>query len=324
VLRNMRDLLSQLQAELNEANPMTLEELMNADPKRAEQLRAVAEQQLKSSVGGELASPGNLSPASTAELKRCVVDADRLLQRIQPLRSSQDSGMLAAAETIHGALSQLFQKSAARLGASEDLHHLERHQVASLPPFQAEALGRPVPKVVQALFSLPLVCPTDGLRFKSKAQLEAHEEILAQRRVERLDAGRSRLWYCSATDWMEDSAATGGGPAAVMNKDGNKSASARKDDAATDIKVTSVEMDASITKCKICGEPFDMHHDDATEVWLYKNAIRVDVVTDTGERVEEGLEATTTIVHRSCLATVDKDSLAAGVVKASFLISEDG
>jgi len=316
LMRTMRDLLHQLQADLSEANPMTLEELMAADPHRAQELRTVAEQQLKASLGGDLALPGNLNPQSTDDLKACVRDAERILHHLEPLYASQEAGMAAAAQTVRGALDQLLQKSVTRLGASENLRRLDNQQAASLPPFQAEVLTRPNPQLVRSLFSLPFVCPGDALCFKSKSQLQAHEEILVQRRVERQDSGRSRLWHCTATEWMEDPTDTGAGLAPGNVKENAKASAGTIDEAKS--QTTFVEMDESIPVCKICGEQFEMHHDDDAEVWLYKDAIRVRIVNDAGEPATPGSNETT-IVHRSCLATVDKNSLAAGVVKYSFL-----
>lgn len=210
--------------------------------------------------------------------------------------------------------------------------------LADLDPLDVRALSRGNPAAVRRLYGdgFPFWCKQDGTRFRAQAQLDAHMDLLFRRKRARREQKGSaqREWYCTGEEWMTDfgrlgppasgptnGAADGvGGNGGDGEGDGENGVMEGED---ADELEANVPADERFTKCRICGDRFDMFYDNDEEEWMYRNACYITVtgagggLGDDGEDEERGDEvqegggdgsgdegeggSRKIIVHRLCL-----------------------
>lgn len=182
--------------------------------------------------------------------------------------------------------------------------------LTDLDPWDVRALARTNPVSVRRLYGegFPFWCKQDGTRFGTQVQLDAHMDLLFRRkRARREHKGEaSREWYCTGEQWMTDFGrlglpASGAGDSGTDGVGGDGTAGAGGgedipddgDDIDPDGAEACVPADERYTKCRICGERFEMFYDNDEEEWMYRNAcyLRVYGVGDgAGEGADDDLD----------------------------------
>ncbi|CAM9733074.1 unnamed protein product, partial [Discosporangium mesarthrocarpum] len=216
--------------------------------------------------------------------------------------------------------------------------------LSGLGPWHRLSLEAPAPGAVGGLYggsTLPFLCKQDGMRFRTQDGLDEHMDVLFRRKRARRDQKGlgSREWFCTKVQWVTDfgrlndhPGGTGSGGSNDQGKggggggDGAGGAGGEARDEDLDGAEACVPADERFTKCRICGDRFEMFYDNEEEEWMYRNACYIDVqgprgrVQGQGEEglggddgeVEgegeggEGVDGTgegtrQIIVHRSCL-----------------------
>ncbi|KAF0693351.1 Aste57867_15683 [Aphanomyces stellatus] len=156
--------------------------------------------------------------------------------------------------------------------------------------------------------ALPHVSTSSGLRFKDNKKLSEHMDFLFHynRAVrERTKGGISRSWYPNEEQWSTDFCT-------VSNSREETSAGFVQQDVEPEmdkdeLNAARVPVDASITKCRICGcvpldillgpipvEPFTKCWDEDEEEWMYQNAVVGTIQT------ADVLPNKQTIFHKYC------------------------
>lgn len=160
--------------------------------------------------------------------------------------------------------------------------------LTGLDSWDVRALARSNPAVVRILYGegFPFWCKQDGTRFRAQAQLDAHMDLLFRRKRARREqkGNSSREWYCTGEQWVTDfgrlgppttgsgdasldGAANGAGGDGADHNGGTESVDGDPDGADA-----VVPADERFTKCRICGDRFDMFYDNEVEEWMYRNA----------------------------------------------------
>nr|CCA16817.1 conserved hypothetical protein [Albugo laibachii Nc14] len=163
---------------------------------------------------------------------------------------------------------------------------------------------------IQKLYAaLPLVCRESGVRFREQKKLDAHLDFLFQynRSVkERGKGGISRAWYPNkeqwTTDFSTDHTARKNTSSSFFDQDSKKMQDDKEDQVLMELRNARVPVDESVTKCRICGEPFEKCWDEDEEEWMYINAIVGSVHAH-----DEG-NVKSTIFHKYCYDTVLSNS----------------
>lgn len=327
VVAEARDILARMQFELNEANPMTLEELRDAEPSLYEQVLAEAkakrpsahsnnkgewpealppgpsfgaDAQLFLDHGAKLAAnldyrascarrgaaPSSVSPA----LAKCAVDVaahlKQLMQRREPARRQR----LArdAVDTITQAVDDSDEpvvdpprKIPRRVPAMAAVADLD------IPP--ETLLSSTVDaRAVDSLYSrFAVQCKEDGLRFASQDELQEHMDLVFRKNRERADRSRgvvSRVWGPKASTWAAVERLV---PSIVkapdVVDDVDEPSSAVADDE------PKVAVPDTPTNCRVCGEPFQVQWDDASQDWILADAVRASLP-----------DGTPLLVHKHC------------------------
>ncbi|CAK4084768.1 unnamed protein product [Aphanomyces euteiches] len=142
--------------------------------------------------------------------------------------------------------------------------------------------------------ALPEVCASSGLRFNDKAKLSEHMDFLFHYNRalrERTKGGISRSWYPNEEQWSTDFRTVSN------SKEETSAGFVQKED---DIDMGNdalnsarVAVDASITKCRICGESFTKCWDEEEEEWMYQNAVVGTIQVDAAVYKQ-------TIFHKYC------------------------
>jgi hypothetical protein len=188
--------------------------------------------------------------------------------------------------------------------------------------------------------ALPFRCSSDGLGFRTAADLAAHKEVLQDRARRRsaasaqakgTSAARSRDWAPRAESWAADALTPAAAPSSGAGPDGaakvstgpgagGKGAGAAK---APSVAAgasggatgagggDAVVSDGTALQCRLCGVAFETAYDDAREVWLYKGAVQVPVTHDGGGSGGSGSGGggggqgmTTVVLHATCAGDV--------------------
>lgn len=161
--------------------------------------------------------------------------------------------------------------------------------LANLDPLDIRALARANPAAVRRLYGegFAFWCKQDGTRFSTQVQLDAHMDLLFRRKRARREqkGGASREWYCTGEQWMTDfgrlgvpvagqgdNIGDGTGVEGVGGGGAGDDDSVDGEDGDPDGADTCVPADERFTKCRICGERFDMFYDNEEEEWMYRNA----------------------------------------------------
>lgn len=178
--------------------------------------------------------------------------------------------------------------------------------LADLDPLDVRALARSNPAAVRRLYGegFPFWCKQDGTRFSTQVQLDAHMDLLFRRkRARREQKGEaSREWYCTGEQWMTDFGRLGPPASGAGNMDGvggegtggagvGGNGPDDGEELDPDGANSCVPADERFTKCRICGERFQMFFDNDEEEWMYRNTCYIRVYGDgAGDEAEDEIE----------------------------------
>ncbi|ETV75207.1 hypothetical protein, variant 1 [Aphanomyces astaci] len=187
-------------------------------------------------------------------------------------------------QDVMNLLKKINAMSAPPSSSSSSSSRRYQHQVTSA------TLGRPLTcadvavnkkrigdNVYRLYDALPHVSTSSGLRFKDQAQLSVHMDFLFHYNRalrERTKGGISRSWYPNEAQWTTDFCAVSN------SKEETSAGFVQLEDKLTvpdfdkdALNASRVPVDGSITKCRICGEPFTKCWDEDEEEWMYQNAV---------------------------------------------------
>lgn len=282
---------------------MTLEELWQNNPQLALQIQATAE----TDVGGFGRRANQHHPVPV------VVGG---LGKVDPKAGHNVVAILQdlVARSPQGHRTEVLR--AASL-ASTRLAELLSSQVASnnrRPPVVSSVRRTFDPNCINAsrddraiaqLFNLAFVCAADGLPFRTADQLAEHEAVLRQRQHERKQQTKgavSRAWFPTTQQWKSDFAHE-----AAKDSEAARPPSTSTNQQQVDARhpAATVVVNDAVSKCRICGEPFEIYWNDEAEEWHYRNAVEVKVIADGSSGTDA--RASTLIVHAGCSVIASDD-----------------
>eukprot|EP00871_Galdieria_phlegrea_P006101 jgi/Galph1/979/GphlegSOOS_G5624.1 len=162
------------------------------------------------------------------------------------------------------------------------------------------------PVVTELYDKLPLISESDGARFATRDILRQHLDWLFERNkrmAARKQGGTCRLWYSTASDWIQGSVATqnsglvsssmifddtGANDAASLDQSDGSSADELEQSLRDRNKVVAGDCE---DVCFVCGDTFEMEWDDALEALVYRDAVK------------EGDDDNAKIFHVDCYST---------------------
>lgn len=322
VQNEMREILSRLQREMDEPHPIALEELWSQNPKLANQILVNAEMEISKKLNHSTSQSEQANPAANAltSVGGLHVDLDAARDLVTSLQRAVMNGdrkgdILSAAQTVSNHLALVLQNAARAVTEQAN----QRRKLVE-PSFIAESLNQKNAAVISQLFRLPHYSSLDGMQFKHQQQLVAHEEMLQTRIRERRDeaahGSASRPWFCTVEQWCSDFAQDASDSTNPM-----EGVPVESEDADVPAKEVLIVVDQAVTKCRICGEPFEMFWEDEVEEWMYRNAVRVKIQA-TPDPLDPTSDVTSTavdiIVHRPCSDAVSTE----GIVQVAQLMPE--
>ncbi|KAJ1445945.1 hypothetical protein M885DRAFT_548256 [Pelagophyceae sp. CCMP2097] len=270
------------------------------------------------------AAGGRAPPSATAALAACARDVAQHLDMLVRRRLARDdrpaptvTAVLQAAKRVYAdgdATNALPQE---RLAALRRLANAVPRRPVALEPrarLPVDAAAPPCRATLDALYDRTAQCADDGLRFATQRDLAAHMDVVYRRnreRRERAPGTAARPWGPSRDAWLDGDTAAAFGDGGVAA--GAAGAAAADDGAAVDDSATdcAVPADCATTRCRVCGEQFEIFWHDARDEWLLRDAVRAAAAAGDDGAEEE------VVVHRGCR---DATSGPDGALRADHLL----
>lgn len=126
-------------------------------------------------------------------------------------------------------------------------------------------------KTVEALYGeLKHQCAQSGRRFATRAELDAHLDVMHMRARRRKEGNASRRWCVDADQWVAGAAAEAADDAPAFFA-AEEAAEEEREAAAT----ASLPVDEDQPACALSGEPFETFWNAEEEEWHYRGATRL-------------------------------------------------
>lgn len=126
-------------------------------------------------------------------------------------------------------------------------------------------------KTVEALYGdMKHQCAQSGRRFATRAELDAHLDVMHMRARRRKEGNASRRWCVDADQWVAGAAAEAADDAPAFFA-AEEAAEEEREAAAT----ASLPVDEDQPACALSGEPFETFWNAEEEEWHYRGATRL-------------------------------------------------
>ncbi len=277
-IETMRTLLREMQSEMGEVNPMSLEDLCAANPSLAEQICEAARSQ----------TPNDVDWDSSGVTRSTAQDL------VSSIEGSLASGIDDYASAVAAMAAVELLKSVLSLEPASAVPSRPRSR--PLGDFTTEGLlnGGVGDAVYHLYNALPFQSAADGKRFGSQGALAAHLDKLYKvgQMIKKGEVEGGIGWYKDEDEWCsaaEEKKEDQGGEEEEKRKEAEELA---KDKASR----IDAEPNESRGTCMVCGQKFKAVYDDETGGFYFDDCREVVVEEETG------FESGEVLCHKTCLA----------------------